>query len=131
MSYKVQLSKEEIKKANEDFLTYQAEYNKTGDKKILWLKMQPLIKTALAAAILKSNYNNEVKDFEDKLENGVVLLIRRYVKDHTYHQNSLPTFVHYGALLVNKTAQIIWEEQNFCQLDPELEKIREEVYYYD
>ena len=131
MSYKVQLSKEEIKKANEDFLIYQAEYNKTGDKNILWFKIEPLIRTALAAAILKSNYNNEVKNFEDKLENGVIKLIRRYVKNPNYHQGSLPTFVHYGALLVNKTAQVIWEEQNFCQFDPELEKIREEVYYYD
>lgn len=131
MSYKVQLSKEEIKKANEDFLIYQAEYNKTHNKNILWFKMEPLIRTALAAAILKSNYNNEVKNFEDKLENGVIKLIRRYVKNPNYHQNSLPTFTHYGALLVNKTAQVIWEEQNFCQLDPELEKIREEAYYYD
>ena len=113
MSYKVQLSKEEIKKANEDFLTYQAEYNKTHNKNILWFKMEPLIRTALAAAILKSNYNNEVKNFEDKLENGVIKLIRRYVKNPNYHQGSLPTFVHYGALLVNKTAQVIWEEQNF------------------
>ncbi len=129
MSYKVQLSKEEINKANEDFLIYQSEYNKTHNPNILWFKMEPLIRTALAAAILKSNCNNEVKkNFEDKLENGIIKLIRRYVKNPNYHQDSLPTFVHYGALLVNKTAQVIWEEQNFCQFENEYETVMENDY---
>lgn len=127
MAYSVVLSKEEQQKNNQLFLQYQKEYNETHDKSILWNKMEPLLRVALAAAILKNNNNKPVKNFEDKIADGIIILIRRYVKNPDYNFGSLPTLVYYAALSVNKSKQVIFEERNVIPLE-ELESWQAKDY---
>lgn len=91
------LSKQEQAQAQEQFLKLQEEYNKTGDHKILW-EMEPLIRKACEANILKINKHHFVIDFDEKVDDAVFTILNRYHKNKDYHYNTLATLTHWAAI---------------------------------
>lgn len=113
MACEKQLTIEEQKKLQADFEYWQTEYNKTGDKMIVWDKLMPIFKDALGPAILKMNMHHFVERFDEKLENGVLTLVTRYIKNPDYHfEGTLATLCHYAALGECRKENVIGEESH-------------------
>jgi len=91
------LSKEEQDEAQKKFEDAQARYNATHDKNIVWFELMPLFEAAIGPSILKQNKGNFVQNFEDKVNEGVLNLVQRYIKNPDYSFRSLPTLVYWAA----------------------------------
>lgn len=113
MACEKQLSKKEQAAAQANFEYWQAEYNKTGDKNIVWNNLLPIFRNALGPAILKGNMHHFVQNFEEKLDNAALTLVGRYLKNKDYNYNSLATLVYWAALAVNRKQSTI-DEEMFC-----------------
>ena len=107
-----QLTKEEQSKAQADFLYWQAEYNKTNDKSIVWNNLMPLFKDALGPAILKMNKFHFVQNYEEKLDEATLNLVTRYLKRPDYSYNSLATLCYWAAMTVCRKKSTVDREKN-------------------
>ena len=95
------LTKEEQKQRQLLFEKYQEEYNKTGNLDLLWNKIYPLIVECCKSNVLKINgsyHKNFVKNFDYKVDDAALTIIRRYVKNKEYHFGSLVTLCYFAAL---------------------------------
>lgn len=117
------LSKEQQSANQQLFLTYQKEYNTTHDVNIVWFKLLPLIRLAMKPAILKLNKHNEVKDFEDKLEDAILLLITRYINNADYNYGSLATLCYWAAISVCRKKNVIAAEKYNLSYEEMIEKM--------
>lgn len=83
---------EEVKK----FLSYQREYNETGDKDILWFKMEPYIRETAESIIKKLAKNNQILYLDEKVDLVVDKLIARYTNDYKYSKNLPKTMIYWA-----------------------------------
>lgn len=113
MACEKQLTKEEQKKAQANFEYWQAEYNKTGDKSIVWNKLMPLFKDAMGPAILKMNKFHFVQKFDKKLDDATLTLVTRYLKNQNYNFGSLATLCYWAAVAVCRKSSTV-DEERFC-----------------
>lgn len=97
-SRQFQLSKAEQKRRQQVFSNAQAQYNQSGDKKILWEVMYPLIIDAVKSNVLKINCFHFVVDFDEKVDNAVTTIMNRYVKNKEYNFGSLVTLAYWAAV---------------------------------
>jgi len=111
MACEKKLTKEEQKKAQADFIHWQAEYNKTGDKIIVWEKLMPMFKDALGPTILKMNKFHFVQNFDEKLEDATLALVARYLKNPNYNFGSLATLCYWAALGICRKESVVNEEK--------------------
>lgn len=116
------LSKEEQAEAQSNFTKWQAEYNKTKDKNIVWTKLYPIIQKALGPAILKKAQHHKVEDFEDKLQDGLVMLCKRYIKNPNYNYESLATLCYWAAVWTLYRKEIV-QNESAVSLDYLLDEI--------
>ena len=113
MACKDYITKEEQAENEKLFHQYQNEYNSNHDTGIVWNKMLPLFTKALGPAILKMNKHHFVERFDEKLENGVLTLVTRYIKNPDYHfEGTLATLCHYAALGECRKENVIGEESH-------------------
>lgn len=110
-SRKSSLTKDQLDERQRLFTEYQKAYNDTGDTSIVWLKMRPLIKDSIRSNILKINKFNFVEDFDDKVEDGLLLVIDRYIKNPTYNFSSLPTLGYWAAIYACRRKDIVNREK--------------------
>lgn len=113
MACEKQLTKEEQKKAQADFEHWQAEYNKTGDKSIVWDKLMPMFKDALGPVILKMNKFHFVQNFDEKLDDATLILVTRYLKNQNYSFKSLVTLCYWAAMSVCRKKSTV-DEEKYC-----------------
>lgn len=105
------VDKELQKKAQADFTYWQSEYNKTGDNDILWNKIEPLLRSAAGPNILKVNQYHEVKNFDEKVDDAVLLVLSRYKKNQNYNFGSLVTLMYYAAISVSHNPKVVAAEK--------------------
>ncbi len=105
------VDKEAQEKAQSDFIYWQSEYNRTGDCSILWNKLEPLLRNAAGPNILKVNKHHEVKNFDEKVDDAVLLVLSRYKKDQNYSFQSLVTLMYWAAVSVCHNAKVVAAEQ--------------------
>ena len=98
------------KEAQETFTYWQSEYNKTGDVSILWEHLEPLFRKAAGPCILKINMNHFVKNFEEKIDEVVLMLLERYKRKTSYNFGSLATLVYFAAFYVCRKENTVAEE---------------------
>ena len=113
MACENKLTVEEQAAAQTNFTYWQAEYNKTGDKMIVWDKLMPIFKDALGPAILKMNNFHFVQNYEAKLDDATLTLVTRYLKNQNYNYNSLATLCYWAALAVCRKQSVI-DEEKYC-----------------
>jgi hypothetical protein len=113
MACENKLTVEEQAAAQANFTYWQAEYNKTGDKMIVWDKLMPIFKDALGPAILKMNNFHFVQNYETKLDDATLTLVTRYLKNQNYSYNSLATLCYWAALAVCRKQSVI-DEEKYC-----------------
>lgn len=113
MACENKLTVEEQAAAQANFTYWQAEYNKTGNKMIVWNKLMPIFKDALGPAILKMNNFHFVQNYEAKLDDATLTLVTRYLKNQNYNYNSLATLCYWAALAVCRKQSVI-DEEKYC-----------------
>lgn len=117
------VDKEAQKKAQEEFTKYQALYNQTGDISILWNNLEPLFRNAAGPNILKINKFHYVKNFDEKVDNAVLLIMERYAKNPKYNFESLVTLMYWAAISVCHNKNVVAEEMtSFYSYEDMLEK---------
>lgn len=84
------------------FEQYQSEYNRTGDKDILWFKMAPLIHDAVEASIMKLNNTGFILNYESKVEDAYLLIIARYIRRPDYNFKYLATLTYWASLYASR-----------------------------
>lgn len=95
------LSPEEQKEAQKKFEDAQARYNATHDPKIVWFELMPIFREAIGPSILKQNHYHFVQDFEEKVKEGTLNLVARYINRPDYNYGSLATLVYFAAKYVS------------------------------
>ena len=80
-SIEKQKTVEEQKEDLDTYLAAQKKYNETGDKSILWNTMYPILIDMMSSAIKKKIKGRHINDLEDKVEEGAVAIIARYIKN--------------------------------------------------
>ena len=109
--------------AQAEFEKWQAKYNETGDISILWDHLEPLFRNAAGPNILKINKNHYVKNFDDKVDNAVLLIMGRYTKNPKYNFGSLVTLMYWAAVSVCHNKNTVAEEMtSFYSYEDLLEK---------
>lgn len=97
------LSEAEQRRAQEDFLKYQKEYNESGDTNILWFQMYPLFVNAIGSNLKKINNHNYIPNFDRKVQDGADRLVKRYIKNYpNYNHFSLITLCYYEAFYFSR-----------------------------
>ena len=104
------VDKEEQIRNQEEFTYWQNEYNKTGDVTILWEHLEPLFRKAAGPNILKINKFHYVKNFDEKVDNAVLLIMERYKKKPEYNFGSLVTLMYWAAVSVCHNKNTVAEE---------------------
>lgn len=120
------LSTSEQRKAQKHFEDAQARYNATHDPNIVWFELVPLFRSAIRSSILKQNKGNFVQDFEDKVNEGVLNLASRYLKNPDYNYRSLPTLVYWAAKYVCFKEDVKNYEQASSYEELEEKRLRQE-----
>jgi len=120
------LSKEEQQEGQKKFEEAQARYNATHNTDIVWFELMPLFREAIGPSILKQNKNNFVQDFEDKIAEGVINLVTRYIKNPDYNYNSLATLAYWAAKFVSFREDVKNYEQASSYEELEEKRLRQE-----
>ena len=117
-----QLSKQEIAERQELFTKYQKEYNETHDKNIYWEKLYPLIVDCVKSNVLKVNQMHFVNNFEERCNDAVDLLSKRYLTKPNYNFKSLVTLCYFAAVWACRQKSVIHEdmEQSYEHLVDEM-----------
>ena len=92
------LSKEEQKRLCKLYLEYQAEYNKTHDRNILWDNMRPLLVDMIANCAKKLSKGHYIPDFEHRVEAQTDRVVRRYLYNPSYNRDLPLTLAHWEAV---------------------------------
>lgn len=89
---------EEQKRHSQLYLKWQAEYNKTGDKDILWNHIRPLLVDMIGNMAKKLCKGHYISDFEHRLESQVDRVIKRYITHPQYNRDMPMTIAYWEAV---------------------------------
>lgn len=114
----------EQKEKEEQYLKDQSEYNKTGDTNILWFKMEPFIREMAQSMLKKLSKNHRILYFEDKVDEVVDILIKRYVKDYKKNYALPKTMVYWASykVMYSSTSRSLDAEKEY------IAKAKEELF---
>ena len=115
------LSKKEQEEAKELFQKYQQEMLGKDPKtraEMYWSKLYPILKPAINAAILTMNKHHYVRDLEDKVEDSLVELCGRYMRNPDYIWRESPaTLARFMALGRCRNTNVIGREKDTLSLE--------------
>lgn len=92
------LSKAELDSRTKQYLEIQAQYNKTGDKELLWTGLRPLLIDMIRHCAMKKSQHHYIPDFDWKVENQVERVIERYYKHQGYNKQYPMTLAFWEAV---------------------------------
>lgn len=92
------LLKEEQKELCKLYLKYQAEYNQTHDKDILWNNIRPLLVDMISNTAKKLSKGHYIADFEHRVEAQADRVIKRYIDNPDYNRELPMTIAHWEAV---------------------------------
>lgn len=128
------LSQSQILARQELFSQYQEDYNKSHNKEVLWLKMAPLIKDAIEAAVMRINNKGFILNYDEKVDIAFFSLMKRYTNNPDYNYGSLSTLAYYAALYSSRNKEIqekdLLERKGFISYESYIEITGNEVEYY-
>ncbi len=128
------LSQAQILARQELFSEYQEDYNKSHNKEVLWLKMAPLIKDAIEAAVMRINNKGFILNYDEKVDIAFFSLMKRYTNNPDYNYGSLSTLAYYAALYSSRNKEIqekdLLERKGFISYENYIEITGNEVEYY-
>lgn len=88
-------------KQEEELKTYldaQKKYNETGDKSLLWNIMYPILIDMLYSMIKKKAGDHVVNNIDDKVKDGALTIITRYIKNQNRNYIYPKTTVYWMAV---------------------------------
>lgn len=89
---------EEQKRHSQLYLKWQDEYNKTGNKDILWNHIRPLLVDMIGNMAKKLCKGHYISDFEHRLECQVDRVIKRYITNPQYNRDMPMTIAYWEAV---------------------------------
>lgn len=92
------LLKEEQEELCKLYLKYQAEYNQTHDKDILWNHIRPLLVDMISNTAKKLSKGHYIADFEHRVEYQTDRVIKRYLDNPDYNRELPMTIAHWEAV---------------------------------
>lgn len=84
----------------EQFLQDQKLYNETGDKEILWFKMEPYLRSTAESILKKMAKNHQILYFNEKVDAVVDKLLARYAHNSKYNKDLPKTMVYWACFSV-------------------------------
>lgn len=93
-------STEQIDLETEQFLKDQKLYNETGDRDILWFKMEPYFRSTAESMLKKMAKNHQILYFNEKVDAVVDKLLARYVHNSKYSKDLPKTMVYWACFSI-------------------------------